>query len=29
MRWKGLWLFPGAAIVWLKVQGALNRYWKH
>ena len=31
--WTGLWLFPGAiliipAIVWfVKVQGALNRYW--
>jgi hypothetical protein len=31
--WNGLWLFPGAiliipAIVWfVKVQGALNRYW--
>jgi hypothetical protein len=31
--WSGLWLFPGAiliipAIVWfVKVQGALNRYW--
>jgi hypothetical protein len=32
--WTGLWLFPGAifiipAIVWfVKVQGALNRYWE-
>jgi Domain of unknown function (DUF4234) len=31
--WTGLWLFPGAilvipAIVWfVKIQGALNRYW--
>jgi hypothetical protein len=31
--WTGLWLFPGAiliipAIIWfVKVQGALNRYW--
>ncbi len=32
--WTGLWLFPGAiliipAIVWfVKIQGALNRYWE-
>jgi hypothetical protein len=32
--WSGLWLFPGGiliipAIVWfVKVQGALNRYWE-
>jgi Na+/proline symporter len=32
--WSGLWLFPGAlliipAIIWfVKVQGALNRYWE-
>ncbi len=32
--WTGLWLFPGGiliipAIVWfVKVQGALNRYWE-
>jgi hypothetical protein len=32
--WTGLWLFPGSllvipAIVWfVKVQGALNRYWE-
>ena len=32
--WAGLWLFPGAilvipAIVWfVKIQGALNRYWE-
>ncbi len=32
--WHGLWLFPGAiliipAIVWfVKIQGALNRYWE-
>jgi uncharacterized BrkB/YihY/UPF0761 family membrane protein len=32
--WTGLWIFPGAiliipAIVWfVKVQGALNRYWE-
>jgi Domain of unknown function (DUF4234) len=32
--WTGLWLFPGAvlvipAIIWfVKVQGALNRYWE-
>ncbi len=32
--WTGSWLFPGAvlvipAIVWfVKVQGALNRYWE-
>jgi hypothetical protein len=32
--WTGLWLFPGVilvipAIVWfVKIQGALNRYWE-
>jgi len=32
--WTGLWLFPGGiilipAIVWfVKIQGALNRYWQ-
>jgi hypothetical protein len=31
--WTGLWLFPGALLIipaivwWVKVQGALNRYW--
>jgi hypothetical protein len=32
--WTGLWLFPGffliipAIVWWVKVQGALNRYWE-
>ncbi len=32
--WTGLWLFPGGYLIvpaivwWVKVQGALNRYWE-